>query len=232
MNSRSPLVAYTISYNRTPLSAGGLRTLVGVKFQQIQINRYASRIASTVQKIIFDQTTNRRTRFWLRPEFLKATQLAEAISGIVIVADVTELLKGLSSEGMNEAGRILSARYPNLVSAKHAESIRQGLRIRADLNEIQFKKLSRKKRSFAAGMIVKSNRAAVAGGSESSQRSNIFAKSVVPILRDILDAEPGIGPTGIADALNQKGVKSARGGQWYPSSAANLLVRCRKLGLI
>ena len=60
----------------------------------------------------------------------------------------------------------------------------------------------------------------------------MFAKSIQLELREILRAQPGAGPTYVAKALNEKGMKSPMGGKWHPSSASNLLVKCRKLRII
>jgi DNA invertase Pin-like site-specific DNA recombinase len=51
-----------------------------------------------------------------------------------------------------------------------------------------------------------------------------FAANVLPIVRTI--QATGIGSfTGIADALNARGVRTARGGTWHASTVRNLLAR-------
>ncbi len=55
-----------------------------------------------------------------------------------------------------------------------------------------------------------------------------FAGNVVPIVRQIQAA--GITTTrDIADALNARGVRTARGGQWHTSTVSNLLRRAAQL---
>jgi hypothetical protein len=51
-----------------------------------------------------------------------------------------------------------------------------------------------------------------------------FAANMLPIVRSIQSAGP-IGMVAIAKTLNDRGVRTARGGQWHVSSVANLLAR-------
>ena len=51
-----------------------------------------------------------------------------------------------------------------------------------------------------------------------------FAANLLPIVRSIQSAGP-IGMVAIAKTLNERGVRTARGGQWHVSSVANLLAR-------
>jgi hypothetical protein len=48
-----------------------------------------------------------------------------------------------------------------------------------------------------------------------------FAANLLPIARSMQSAGP-IGMVGIAKLLNERGVRTARGGQWHVSSVANL----------
>jgi len=55
-----------------------------------------------------------------------------------------------------------------------------------------------------------------------------FAANVLPIIHAIRDA--GVTTlTGIAAALNARGIKTSRGGQWYPSTVKNVLRREARL---
>lgn len=56
------------------------------------------------------------------------------------------------------------------------------------------------------------------------ERADQFAANVLPVVRQIQAA--GITSLhGIADALNARGIHTARGGQWYGTTVRNLLVR-------
>src|SRR3954462_7823680 len=54
--------------------------------------------------------------------------------------------------------------------------------------------------------------------------ANRFAKNLLPIIRNIQAGGP-IGMVSIAKELNQRGIRTARGGQWHVSSVANVLAR-------
>jgi DNA invertase Pin-like site-specific DNA recombinase len=51
-----------------------------------------------------------------------------------------------------------------------------------------------------------------------------FAANLLPIIRSVQAAGPA-GMVSIAKRLNERGVRTARGGQWHVSSVANLLAR-------
>jgi DNA invertase Pin-like site-specific DNA recombinase len=51
-----------------------------------------------------------------------------------------------------------------------------------------------------------------------------FAANLLPIIRNIQSAGP-IGMVSIAKLLNERGIRTARGGQWHVSSVANLMAR-------
>ena len=53
-----------------------------------------------------------------------------------------------------------------------------------------------------------------------------FAVGVIPVVQAIRNT--GVTTLrAISAALNQRGIRSARGGQWHPSSVANLLAYAR-----
>ena len=54
--------------------------------------------------------------------------------------------------------------------------------------------------------------------------ANGFARDLMPLVSTI-QAGGSLTLRAIADELNRRGVKSARGGQWHPSAVANLLSR-------
>jgi Recombinase len=65
------------------------------------------------------------------------------------------------------------------------------------------------------------NLAAIRGSGGEADR---FAGTVLPIIKQVKKA----GATTlqqIADALNDRGVATARGGSWYPSNVRNVLAR-------
>ncbi len=62
------------------------------------------------------------------------------------------------------------------------------------------------------------------GLKERLRRSDQFAANVLPIIREIQST----GATtyqAVADALNRRGIATARGGEWYPSTVRKLMLR-------
>ena len=57
--------------------------------------------------------------------------------------------------------------------------------------------------------------------------ADAFAANVLPIVRQI-EASGVKGHRAIAAALNARGVRTARGGDWHPTTVRNLLVRREK----
>jgi hypothetical protein len=66
--------------------------------------------------------------------------------------------------------------------------------------------------------------AAAKGRTVSIQEAARFAATVLPIMQEIQNA--GVTSLrGIAIALNNRGVRTARGGQWQASNVRNILAR-------
>ena len=55
-----------------------------------------------------------------------------------------------------------------------------------------------------------------------------FAANLMPLIRDI-QRSGATSLAAIADALNNRGVRSARGGRWHVSTVQNLLARAKHL---
>ena len=59
-------------------------------------------------------------------------------------------------------------------------------------------------------------------------KADEWAKGLIPVLDEVMGA--GIqGYTGIAEALNARGIKTRRGGTWYPSTVRNLMIRVGRI---
>jgi DNA invertase Pin-like site-specific DNA recombinase len=60
------------------------------------------------------------------------------------------------------------------------------------------------------------------------KRAEDFALALAPIIAGIVAS--GIGTdAGIAEALNARGVATARGGRWHPQTAKNVRIRAARL---
>jgi hypothetical protein len=66
--------------------------------------------------------------------------------------------------------------------------------------------------------------AAAKGSAVSIQQAERFAATVLPMMQEMQDA--GVASLrGLAIAVNTRGVRTARGGQWQVSNVRNLLAR-------
>ena len=62
------------------------------------------------------------------------------------------------------------------------------------------------------------------GAAANRTAADAFAANLLPIVRHI-QAAGATTSWGIAEALNARGVRTARGGVWYDSTVRNLLAR-------
>ena len=67
-------------------------------------------------------------------------------------------------------------------------------------------------------------RASLKGSRANQTKADIFAESILPIVREIEKAGTYT-LCGIAIALNKRGVGTARGGKWHATTVANLKQR-------
>jgi DNA invertase Pin-like site-specific DNA recombinase len=66
--------------------------------------------------------------------------------------------------------------------------------------------------------------AAIMGATVNREAADVFAANVLPIVRQI-QATGAVSLAAIAEALNARGVRTARGGAWHNSTVRNLLAR-------
>src|SRR5712675_893869 len=83
---------------------------------------------------------------------------------------------------------------------------------------------AKKQRGEALGNSKNIAEAGQAGRAVQTAQADRFAANLLPIIKSIQSAGP-IGMVAIAKTLNERGVRTARGGQWHVSSVANLLAR-------
>jgi DNA invertase Pin-like site-specific DNA recombinase len=68
--------------------------------------------------------------------------------------------------------------------------------------------------------------AALAGRLAQQAEADRHATNVLPVIRSILSHGP-VGMVAIAEQLNERGIRTARGGAWHVSSVANVLARAK-----
>ena len=66
--------------------------------------------------------------------------------------------------------------------------------------------------------------AAEKGAAANAVRADQFAKNILPVISSIRAAGAGT-LAEVASALNARGIRTARGGQWYPMTVRNIEFR-------
>jgi DNA invertase Pin-like site-specific DNA recombinase len=66
-------------------------------------------------------------------------------------------------------------------------------------------------------------RASANGAAARIAKADTFAANVLPVIRSLQGQ--GLSLRGVAKALNERGVKTARGGQWQATTVRNILAR-------
>jgi hypothetical protein len=231
MNFKPPFIGYILVYVRYRSGLEQAKQHPTCRVQTLQIERFVKKHSPSAT-VVYDQTTNAKTRVWLRPQFLRAAQLASEAAGVIVVGDLVEMVKHLDEAVMRQGWKEIHSRYPNLVSAKHFEAVHSGIRINTDLSGVILRRANRKTREPSNKEPVRPAGGKNVGARGTSRKSDMLAKHLGPILGEILKIFPDAGPTHVSKALNDRGILSSMGGKWHPSSASNLLVKCRKLGII
>lgn len=81
---------------------------------------------------------------------------------------------------------------------------------------------------MALGNRTNINDAGAIGRSAAKARADVFAANVLPLVASIRTS--GVTTlTGITTALNSRGVRTPRGGQWHVSTVQNLLKRAAEV---
>ena len=164
-----------------------------------------------------------------RPELIKALEACKKKKATLVIAKLDRLARNVSFiSGLMEAG-------VDFIAVDFPEANRLTLHIMAAVAEHEREMISQ--RTKAALQVAKA-RGAKLGWSNPDrmieQRSatlksnkinrdnaDAFAENTLPIVREIEQAGV-VTLKGIAQALNARGVRTARGGNWHPTTVANL----------
>ncbi len=164
-----------------------------------------------------------------RPKLIKALEACKKKKATLVIAKLDRLARNVSFiSGLMEAG-------VDFIAVDFPEANRLTLHIMAAVAEHEREMISQ--RTKAALKVAKA-RGAKLGWSNpdrmAEQRSatlksnkanrdsaDAFAENTLPIVREIEQAGV-VTLKGIARALNARGVRTARGGNWHPTTVANL----------
>ena len=236
MRNTRPLFAVILIFVRRRIDQSKFHMHPECRRQRAVIKTYARIKDREISRWNVNQSTYRGMRFWNNPSFLKAAELAHQNGGDVIVFNAISLIEKLDLDTVEPAWKELRKQHPDLISAVHFQRLRDPRPFHLAFTDVMNRKhLKRWQPSTAAQPArppIHLRIASTRGGVSTKSNSNSFARLMAPILSEILSSNPEITLSGISDALNRRGQVAARGGRWHPSSARNLLSRCRGLKLI
>jgi DNA invertase Pin-like site-specific DNA recombinase len=163
-----------------------------------------------------------------RPQLAAALTQARKAKCPVIVAKLDRL-----SRDVHFISGLMAQRVPFVVAELGADVDPFMMHIYAAVAEKERMLISERTRAALArkkaqGALL-GNRTNLTAAQEKGAASNraaaaAFASNAIPIIRQI-EASGVSGYHGIADALNARGIRTARGGAWYASTVRNMLLR-------
>jgi DNA invertase Pin-like site-specific DNA recombinase len=163
-----------------------------------------------------------------RPQLAAALAAAKVAKCSVVVAKLDRLSRDVAF-----VAGLMAQRVPFVVAELGRDADPFMLHLYAALAEKERRLISERTRAAlaakkAAGARLGNRRnlrlAGSLGRTAQIQAADEFALRVLPVIRAIRSEEP-LSLASMADALNRRGIRSARGGKWHVSSVANLLAR-------
>ena len=166
-----------------------------------------------------------------RPQLAAALAAARKAKAPVVVAKLCRLSRDVAF-----VSGLMAQRVPFIVTELGADADPFMLHIYAALAEKERGMIADRTRAALAakkaqGAVLgnRTNLAEAAAKGAAAQRTaaDAFAANVLPVVRQI-QAAGATNHRAIAKALNARGIRTARGGQWHVSTVQNLLERARR----
>jgi DNA invertase Pin-like site-specific DNA recombinase len=163
-----------------------------------------------------------------RPQLAAALAMARSYKCPIIVAKLDRLSRDVAF-----ISGLMAQRVPFIVTELGADADPFMLHLYAALAEKERRLISertrialaqRKAQGAQLGNRRNAKEAAALGRVVQTEEAERFAANVLPVIRSIRSAGVN-GMVSIAKALNDRGIRTARGGRWHVSTVANLLAR-------
>ncbi|MCK1517565.1 recombinase family protein [Bradyrhizobium sp. 190] len=205
------------------------RSGLGIEAQRSAIERFAATESLKITAEYVEAETGKGSdALERRPQLAAALAAAKAAKCSVVVAKLDRLSRDVAF-----VAGLMAQRVPFIVAELGRDADPFMLHLYAALAEKERRLIS--ERTKAALMAKKAAGAALGNCVNLAQAGSLgrvtliesaddFAQSLTPALRAIR-SEGATTLRSIAQALNRRGIKSPRGGTWYPSSVSNLLSR-------
>jgi DNA invertase Pin-like site-specific DNA recombinase len=196
---------------------------LGLDAQRRDIELYLNTFAEVPFEVLEEFTDIRSGKDDDRPEFWKAVDLAEKTGATLVVAKLDRLSRRVSF-----ISAVMERKRLNFIVACMPNADKFNLHIYACLAEQEREFISLRTKQALAPMKgtgkLGGNRGNIDKLNEAArQTADTYAMKVMDTIEPLRQA--GRTLQQIADTLNKTGVKTARGGKWYPSTVKNVLAR-------
>ena len=217
-----------VSYYRVSTERQGQSGL-GLEAQKEAVNRW---LGTNQHELVSEHVKIESGRCDIRPELAAAIKDAKKAGATLVIAKLDRLARDIYtiSRLMRSGVKFVAVDNPHAneltvhllaVMAEHeAKQISERTKAALKAAKARGVKLGAANPLIAAKVVPSLQKAR--GGQ--IQRADQRAAEILPII----DGIRAVGITtldGIADALNKRGVATARGGQWYPSTVRRILMR-------
>ncbi len=221
-----------VAYYRVSTQRQG-RSGLGIEAQRATVARFAEAEGMTVvSEFVEVETGKGADALDRRPQLAAALEAARKAKCPVVVAKLDRLSRDVAF-----ISGLMAQRVPFIVAELGADADPFMLHLYAALAEKERRLISertgaalaqRKAQGVQLGNLRNSAQAAALGRKAQAAEADRFAAGLLPIVRAI-QATGEITLADIANALNVRGIRSARGGRWHVSAVQNLIARAEAL---
>lgn len=217
-----------ISYLRVSTDKQG-KSGLGLEAQRVAVARFIEaegcELAAEYVEIETGKGSDALDR---RPQLAAALAHARKTKAAVVVAKLDRL-----SRDVHFISGLMAQRVPFIVAELGADADPFMLHIYAALAEKERNLIAdrtrvalaqRKAQGVTLGNRTNLPEAAAKGAAANRTAADAFAANVLPVVRQI-EASGIKGYRALAEALNARGIRTARGGDWHPTTVRNLVVR-------
>jgi DNA invertase Pin-like site-specific DNA recombinase len=218
-----------VSYLRVSTAKQGSSGL-GLEAQREAIKTYTDRMQAKVSKEFVEVESGKSNE---RPQLIAALHLAKVTGSVLVIAKLDRLSRNAAFLlALRDAGvKFIAADMPDaneltvgimaLVAEQERQAISKRTKEALQAAKKRGKVLGNPNGAEALRRAAKGNVAAV---SVIKSKADSHAMDLSAVI-DALAAENITSLGGIAAALNDRGIQTPRGGQWYKTSVSNLLAR-------
>jgi DNA invertase Pin-like site-specific DNA recombinase len=225
LNMKTAVAYYRVSTQRQGRSG------LGIEAQRATVARFAEAEGmALLSEFVEVETGKGADALDRRPHLSAALEAARKAKCPVVVAKLDRLSRDVAF-----ISGLMAQRVPFIVAELGADADPFMLHLYAALAEKERRLISERTRAALAQRKAQGARlgnprnpgqAAALGRRAQAEEADRFARNVLPVIEAI--RRSGVSTlAGVAEALNARGLRSARGGKWHVSAVENLLTRSR-----